>query len=332
MTKPSVNVERRRVIQFCAIAAGLTMAGMPVASLAKNNENIWRWRGIALGAEAEILLVHNDEAEAKRILDMAVLELKRLEGLFSLYDPQSELSVLNKTGRLDNPSLDMVELLSLSNAISKLTFGAFDITVQPLWLAHANHFASSQKDDVEQLNHAIEGARKHVDYSAVNVSRNEISFAKNDMAITLNGIAQGFITERISALFSGAGMHNILTNMGEIKALGRKPNNQPWQVGIEGYDGMKIELNDRAIATSKPAGTIFDAEGRYHHLFSPKSGHSQNSFAQVSVVAPNAALADGLSTGLAVLEPELLTPVLENIKELGVDIYAKRNDGTFIQA
>jgi thiamine biosynthesis lipoprotein len=55
-----------------------------------------------------------------------------------------------------------------------------------------------------------------------------------------------------------------------------------------------------ALATSSPFGTCFDPAARFSHLFDPESGRSEAACRTVSVMAANAADADGLSTAVAV--------------------------------
>ena len=100
------------------------------------------WRGVALGADAELHLLHPDRDAARRLIDSAVDELRRLETVFSLYRDDSALAVLNRQGHLNDPPADLLRLLSESRRFSVLTGGVFDPTVQPLWQLYAGHFRS----------------------------------------------------------------------------------------------------------------------------------------------------------------------------------------------
>ena len=118
------------------------------------------------------------------------------------------------------------------------------------------------------------------------------------MALTFNGIAQGYITDRVAELLRGEGLHDVLLNLGEIRALpGRS-----WRIGIAGAN-QTIGLSDAAIAQSAGRGTAFTTDGRWHHLIDPKTGQSARGLTSVTITAPTATEADALSTALFVTPP-----------------------------
>ncbi len=286
---------RRR---FITIASALALSGL--AGGARAGE-VARWRGVALGAAASITLSHPDAA---RLLSRARGEIARLEAIFSLYRPVSALCRLNAVGRLTAPPAELLELLTLVEAIHARSAGAFDPTIQPLWRLHAAcHGAGRAPSAAER-----EAARGRTGWRHVTVSASEIAFARPGMALTLNGIAQGYIADRIAALFRTHGVGDVLIDMGEIVALGRGPSGSPWRIGLADPDatvrraGERMELHDRAVATSAPRGTVFDAAGQAGHILDPRTGAPGGNWRQVSVVARTAALADGLSTAGCLLE------------------------------
>ena len=294
---------RRR--RFLAIAgASLAMAGMPLGR-PEARARTWRWRGVALGAMAELRLVHEDEAAAKRIIEAAVLELRRLEGVFSLYDPESALSRLNRDGRLEAPPFELLTVLTEARQVHDLTAGAFDVTVQPLWQLYGAHFSGGATTPPPE--EAIARALGRTGMDGVAFDTQRIVLARPGMGLTLNGIAQGAIADRMAQLLEAAGIADTLIDTGEIRALGLRPDERPWQVGLadpEGGPPRPVELPDGAIATSSPAGTVFEPSGRYHHLIDPRTGRPAAGPLQVSVEAKSAMRADAFSTALAVLSAE----------------------------
>jgi thiamine biosynthesis lipoprotein len=128
-----------------------------------------------------------------------------------------------------------------------------------------------------------------------------IRLARPAMAITANGIAQGYLTDRITERLRAAGAGHVLLNLGEIRALGRRGDGQPWCVSLE---HGRVELADRAIATTDPAGTTFAGDRRQHHLFDPRAGRPARVARRVTVTAPTATLADALSTAYSISTPE----------------------------
>jgi len=138
------------------------------------------------------------------------------------------------------------------------------------------------------------------------VDSRRIAFARPGMAVTLNGIAQGYITDRVAELLRRAGVDDVLVDLGETRGLGRHPSGRPWRVGLAdprdpARTAREIDITDQAVATSGGYGTRFDPAGRYHHLFDPATGRSSRRCLSVSVVASRATVADGAATALAVM-------------------------------
>ncbi len=272
---------RRRFLTILAGAAVLPTLGSAATS----------WRGIALGADAQIILDHPD---ADTLIARAVAEISRLEGLFSLRR-DSQLTRLNTAGRLANPAPEMLELLSICAMVNARTSGAFDPTIQPLWALFAESYAAGAPPTAGQI------AQVNTGWQHVRFAPAMVSFAKPDMALTLNGIAQGFIADKIAALFREAGVENVLVDTGEIMALGTAPDGGAWPVTIANSGSRIVPLSNAAIATSAPLGTGLDPAGTVGHIIDPRTGQPGGQWAQVSVAATSAALADGLSTAFCLL-------------------------------
>ncbi len=280
---------RRRALLVAAAALAPAMGRSARAAEAV-------WRGSALGAHAEIRLRHLGPAEAAPIFAAVEAEVARLEAIFSLYRADSALSALNREGRLADPPPELLELLSLSAAVHRQTGGLFDPTVQPLFRLYAEAGIARRPVAPEALAEAL----SHVGFSGVAFAPGEIRFARPGMALTLNGIAQGYVTDRIAARLRAEGLRDLLVDLGEISALGSGPSGAGWRIGIEG--GPTVTLAGQAIATSAPFGTTLDAEGRTGHILHPGRGWIRPEHARVSVIASSAAHADALSTA-AVLIP-----------------------------
>lgn len=300
----SQTVSRRRAMTVIGTVAGAALLPRLASG---HHEPIREWRGVALGAPARIVLEHPDEEAAERLFASCEREIARLEREFSLHRGDSALRELNRTGRLDGPSLDMVRLLRAAQRFAALTDGAFDVTVQPLWTLYADHFQRHPGDGQGPKADAIAAARALVDYRALEVSPEQITLSGSGdgRAVTLNGIAQGYITDRIADVLREGGIGNVLVDLGETRGVGRHPEGRPWAIGLaDPHDprnyGRVVDLVDRALATSGGYGTRFSADGRHHHLFSPDTGRSANHHLSVSVVAADATAADALSTGLFV--------------------------------
>lgn len=283
---------RRRFLSISASAAALPAFAGSKASA--------QWRGVALGAPASMRLEGLSQAEADPIFAEVERELLRLETIFSLYRSSSEISRLNDAGRLDNPSVELLEVLSLSASLHHASNGLFDPTIQPLWLARAK-------------GHSTEAL---VGWSNLRFDADQITFKKPGMALTLNGIAQGLITDRIHGLLQARGLRNLLIDMGEIVAGGRRGGLTPWRVGIADPDGslrLRVQLSDRALATSATNGTVLGGTPAQGHILRPDGQRVTDQL--VSISAPRAVIADGLSTALCLCDQGEGEALLRNFPE-----------------
>src|SRR6185312_12299419 len=199
-------------IVIAATAAGSAiLAG---ARTAQAGEAV-RWHGSALGAQVSIEIYHPDRAEAERLVDRCVLDVRRLEQQFSLYRADSAISSLNRTGILVSPDADMVALLKASLRFAGMTCGTFDPTVQPLWQLYADHFASERPDAEGPSPQKLAEALAKVGYRGLLVNEDRVALVKHGAAITLNGIAQGYATDGVVERLRRAGLSTTLVNMGE---------------------------------------------------------------------------------------------------------------------
>lgn len=279
---------RRRFLTILAGAATLPVLG------ANASNQMATWHGVALGANAQIILDHPD---AENLLALALREIHRLEAIFSLYKADSQISRLNRDGSLQNPAFEMVELLSICSTLNARTSGAFDPTVQSLWALYANQYSANGRPSQNQITKIL----NVTGWEHVRFDTDQVVFDQPGVQITLNGIAQGFIADKITELFRSAGIKNVLVNTGEVSALGRAPNGDDWQVKLGNSTGDAIQLNNSAVATSAILGTTFDNSGKVGHIIDPRTGHIGNRWTQISVVAKSAAQADGLSTAFCLM-------------------------------
>lgn len=284
-----IALSRRRFLTISAAAVALPAgAGVPDA----------QWRGNALGADASMRLVGLSPSDADRIFAQVEAELARLEMIFSLYRPDSSVSRLNEQGSLTAPEPELLQVLSLCNNLHQASGGAFDPTIQPLWWALAN--AHGPREVAE--------AKAKIGWTNLRVDTAEIRFEKPGMAITLNGIAQGEVTDRIAALLRSHGLRDVLVDIGEILALGHRGDGAAWRAGVADPNGRirhRVSLSDRALATSATHGTRLQQGG---HILSPTGIQVDDRL--VSVSANSAAVADGLSTALCLVPGEEAADVL----------------------
>ena len=281
-------INRRR---FIAISA--TIAALP--GMAHGHVPGPIWVGQALGARASIRLDHPD---AKAIAARVTTEIERLENILSLYRADSALSRLNRDSHLDAPPFELLDCLGIAGAVHAASEGRFDPTVQRLWSLWAEAaVAGTIPDQV-----ALDEVRALTGWEGVQLSPAAITL-RPGMTLTLNGIGQGYVADRIAALLTAEGLTDIFIDTGEFRALGDQPGGGPWPVTLE--SGPRITLSDRSLATSAPLGTTFDAAGMLGHILDPRAGRPvAGPWRAVSISAEDAAVADGLSTAACLCATE----------------------------
>lgn len=292
-------MKRRRFLKIAA--AAMVAPGIAQAET--------MWRGRALGAEVSVLLRGN-RADGRDAVAGIESVLGSIEAEFSLFDPRSAISRLNRTGRL-LPSADFRALCDASDTAHRLTGGLFDPTVQSLWRARAAGSDGS-------------AARDAIGWNRVVLDR-EVTLAPGQ-AITVNGIAQGYATDRVKAHLAGFGFGSALIDIGEYAALGG-----PFVIGIEdpgfGLLGRR-RLTDTAIATSSPGAMTL---GGGSHILAPSGVPPL--WSTVSVEADSATLADGLSTALVFMDCEEISTLMSRTSALrSVTLISRGGDLTTLTA
>ncbi|WP_147113902.1 FAD:protein FMN transferase [Tateyamaria sp. syn59] len=275
-------MDRRR---FLAVAA--CFAATP--ALAQRHG----WAGRAFGAKVSIEL-HGPADVAGPALQEARALIAEIEGLFSLYDPASELAKLNAKGARKVPAR-FTDLMRIADAAHQVTGGLFDPTVQPLWRALVD-------------GGDVEAAQAGIGWDQVTRQGSYVTIAPGQ-ALTFNGIAQGFATDLVSDMLRARGFERTLVNVGEHRGTGG-----PWRLGLSdpshGMLAMRT-IENRAVATSSPMATPVGPNGHIvHSVQLPR-------WSTVSVEADTAAMADALSTGLVLAD-------LEQVKQVRREPYVHR--------
>lgn len=324
-------MKRRKFILCLAgtAAAGLTgwqvgrlTLGRPLVKVAKN--------GHALGSTVTITVFHRDRRSAEKALAEAFTEINRIEDLLSLYRPESQISRLNRDNRLEAPHPYFREVLQASMELSASTGGAFDVTIQPLWKLYFDHAETGTLPEPA----AIREALASVDWKQVRVTADSVELTGRKQAITLNGIAQGFVADKVGEVLSGHGIEHALIDTGEIGSIGSHAEKDAWSIGIkhprEPQELLGLAgLSGRALATSGDYETRFSEDYQLHHLLDPRTGRSPAELASVSVAATTAMEADALSTATFLLGLEKGRALIEATP--GADALFVTKDGAVVQ-
>lgn len=261
------------------------------------------WSGQILNSPAKLEIHSYNKKQNLAVINKVNSLAINFDNVFNLQNTKSEIVTLNKNKILKNPSKDILDVIYKAEQISNKTNGAFDITVQPLWEFYHDHFIKKSNltppsiEDIKEVTTTI-------DWKNVKIDNNTISLL-NNASITLNGIAQGWVTDQIVKTLRDNKISNTLVDFGENYAAGNFENKRPWRIMLQGPNNISKTLNvsNKAVATSGGYGTIFEPSASYHHIFDPKTGFSSNKYKAASIVADHAWLSDCLATS-ALLMPK----------------------------
>ena len=260
-------------------------------------EKFQDYNGLLFGSYVKIKVLEPNRLKANQAVEKALSEMARLDSLFSLYNPASEINQINRLGK-GKLSKDFKNLLAKSLEVSEKSNGAFDITVLPLIQYWKGYFKSEKIPDNLELKHQL----KLVDYRKIKIENDSV-FLPESFKIDLGGIAVGYSIDRAVEILKQAGIKTGLIDAGgDIMGFG----DRKWKVAVKNPRGEGLlrtfSIQNRGIATSGDYEKFFMKDGiRYHHIMNPKTGYPAWGCCSVTVIAPDAITADAYSTTIFVL-------------------------------
>ena len=262
----------------------------------------------AMGTYVSISALNRSKDRAEEAIGCAFEEMDRLAAILSRYEPSSAVSVLNGDGYIADAPAELTQVVGSALQLHKLSRGAFDISVQPL----VDLFRESLTGEAPAppTSEQMMSALALVDSGNIDLSKRAVSFRVPGMAITLDGIAKGYIVDKMAEVLKRRRVKNYLINAGgDIRTAGTKEKKQPWTVAVQ--DPTKhgdfpdvLQLKSAGVATSGSYEIYFDREKTFHHIVNTSTGRSPDVNSSVSVVAPSSMAADALATGIFVMDPE----------------------------
>ena len=277
----------------------------------------------AMASEFEVVL--NPGSSGQLPAASAALDLvHQLEDQYSIYRPHSELSRINEFGAQSPQPVEprLFELLVRAVQYSGETEGAFDPTAGPvvaLWRACRAERRIPTNDEMMQALSRV-GCQNVV----IDATERTIEFSKLGTTLNLNAMGKGYALDRAAELLDEPG-GDWLIHGGFSSILGRGTHSGfgGWPVGIRHplfphRQLAALLLQNRAVSTSGSAYQYFRHHGkRYGHLIDPRTGWPVDSMLSVTVVSPNAAQAEVLSTAFFVLGVEKAREYCHNHPEIG---------------
>lgn len=329
---------RRRT--FISASVGSAVAGLAgwgfiqsrtkAGSLTRSDElpsgqRLYAGADLAFGTTIKVKLLHKDQRQAELAIQDAFHEAKKIDALMSIHSENSQVFRLNRDGRIHNPDPHLLLVLEQARRLSELTDGAFDITVQPLWSKFNNAAAMNSLPSSEER--LI--AKSLVNWKNLSFEQDQISFQQPGMAITLNGMAQGYAADLALSAVQARGVKHALLDTGEFISSGTRTPDRDWVLGVQNPRHTDeyttaLQMNGRSVATSGDYETTFTPDFMHHHIFDPATGDSPLELASVTVVAPTGLLADGLSTALFVMGSDKAMAIASQLDRVDVLLVDKK--------
>jgi len=275
-----------------------------------------------MGNRFEITVVGDDRLWADKRIDDAVEEIKRIEKLFTTFDESSQTNLINRNAGITPVKVDreVYDLIERSKKISTLTQGAFDITYgsidKRLWNFDKTMTSLPDAQTAKKLVRLINYRNVILDEKNCSVFLKE-----KGMRIGFGGIGKGYAAEKAKSLLQQKGVKSgIINAAGDLTAWGHQPNGKPWTIGIADPDTKRqafsfLEITNTSIATSGNYEKFVLIDGKkYSHTIDPKTGLPVRGIKSVTIICPNAEIADAMATPVMIMGIKTGLDMLNQIK------------------
>ena len=287
-------------------------------------------RFMVMGTFGQIRLRCRDEQTGRQALTAAHAALARVDLLMSTYRDDSELSRVNQgaaTAPID-VSPETFDLLTRSLDYSRLSQGAFDITVPPLLQLWKQAVQQDQEPDPQQIADTLQRVGyDHVELIGPPDQRGSVRFLRPGMALNVDAIAKGYGVDCALEATRLPGVTAALVEIGgEIACFGDAHTDGGWLIGIQDpfasdldnqlsqFPRWVLRLRNCAVATSgnyRRYSTI--AGKKFSHIVDPRTGRPTSALPSVTIIAPTATDADALATVVSVLGLDKGMPLIESL-------------------
>ena len=295
---------------------------MPIGSAVSISSVIHKKILKLMGNRFEITVVSENENEALARIDEAIVEIRRIEKLLTTFDENRQTNLINRYAGVKPVKVDreMVDIIQRSKKISDITQGAFDITfgsvVKKLWNFDKNMTSLPDADLARKMVRLIN--YKNV---IVEEKKSTVFLKEKGMRIGFGGIGKGYAAERAKFILQQRGMKSGIVNAaGDLTVWGYQPNGKEWTIGIADPDAARhpfsyLSITDMAVATSGNYEKYVMIGGKkYSHTIDPKTGLPVNGIKSVTIISPNAEIADAMATPVMIMGIKVGLDMINQIK------------------
>ena len=263
----------------------------------------------------------HDEAAIEAVFGRVAEIEARMSTSVEDYDT-TELLEVNRAAGVDAVvvSPDTFEVLEAAAHYSRITEGAFDVTIWPL----VTLWGIGSGGDTVPSPERIETARALVDHTRLSLdpATREVQLATPGMGVDVGAIAKGYAADEAERILREAGVERALLDFGgNILVIGSRPDDTPWRIGVQRPDAERTQFigivyaADQTVVTSGPYERFFEQDGvRYHHILDPATGYpARSGIEQVTIIARRSMDADALSTSVFIMGLERGMALVESL-------------------
>lgn len=329
MTPHTNLLSRRQFIRITAIAGLLATGGAKFALRSVSPMVRTQETRLLLGSIANLTVISPYPDQARAAITTVFDRMAALEDVFSRFRPYSQLSQLNASGFVNEAHPALQEVLTKAVDYGHLTRGAFDVTIEPVLRLYRE---AAKTGKLPTYSNVAE-ARQLVDYRQITITKDSIRLGKAGMAVTLDGIAKGYIIDVGANALGEQGFEHIMVELGGDLQTHSDADSRPWQVGIQqptpnapANTPLIAQVTNMALATSGDYQYTFTPDRRLHHIIDPGSGVSPGELASASVIARTACDADALATAIMVMGKNAGLELAEQLPDTAALVITKQGE------
>lgn len=292
-----------------------------------------------MGTFAQVTVKSPGKLVADKHIEAAFARIWQIHAMMNDRDPNSEISHLTQTAHVSpaKVSPELFEIIALSREYSRISEGAFDITVGAETQLWRQMKQTGQKPD----DAALAAAREKVGYEKIilDETNKTVKFAVEGMKLDVGAIAKGYAVDLAIELLKKKGVKSAMVDIGgNVRCFGDGPAGGLWLIGLQDPRNpqellAKLKLNDMAVATSGDYERFAVVDGKqYSHILNPKTAESVSELASVTIIAPMAVRTDALSTAVSVLGAAKGMALIESLEQTECILILSGDTSSLIQS
>ena len=291
-----------------------------------------------MGTFAHIIAVADNKTVANASIEAAFERLRYVDDTMSDYNPESQLSQVNRDAFAKPVEINdhLFEILSAAVEYSKKSGGAFDVTIGPVVDLWRTAGENKQKPTEEAL--ALTKSKVGYEKLVLDGEKKTVKFAVEGMRLDLGAIAKGYaIDMAVDAMKKSGAIGGMVDVGGDIRCFGKpKAYKKCWLIGLQDPTAedllLKLEMLDTAMATSGNYRRFVLIDGqKFSHIFDPALSTSAEKLSSVTIIAPTAMQADILATTVSVIGKEQGFKLIESTPDTEAIIIPADSKKTIIK-